>query len=79
MQVNKVIIQHGKYSQEKVLYFLIYKIYLQPLKFWRFRVLLVPDCYRSSTKTIMDSPTGTHSDIYSALTLEEQQVNLPNV
>ncbi|XP_027212029.2 GATOR complex protein Iml1 isoform X1 [Penaeus vannamei] len=49
---------------------------IEPLKFWRFRVLLVPDCYRSSTKTIMDSPTGTHSDIYSALTLEEQQTTI---
>ncbi|XP_042884438.1 GATOR complex protein Iml1-like isoform X5 [Penaeus japonicus] len=49
---------------------------IEPLKFWRFRVLLVPDCYRMSTKTIMDSPTGTYSDIYNSLTLEEQQTTI---
>nr|XP_045624645.1 GATOR complex protein Iml1-like isoform X2 [Procambarus clarkii] len=46
---------------------------LKPLKFWRFRVLLVPDCFRTSTRTIMEAVAGTPCDIYDQLTLEEQQ------
>lgn len=46
----------------------------QPLKFWRVRMLVVADCYRTATRTIMEGAEGIATDIYSPLTLEEQQV-----
>ncbi|KAK7069287.1 GATOR complex protein depdc5 [Halocaridina rubra] len=49
---------------------------IEALKFWRFRVLIVPDCYRWATKTIMDSAAKLPSDIYNPLTIEEQQTTI---
>ncbi|XP_071550419.1 GATOR complex protein Iml1 isoform X2 [Panulirus ornatus] len=46
---------------------------IEPLKFWRFRVLLVPDCFRTATRTIIETGSGSPTDIYSKLTIDEQQ------
>ncbi|XP_068246692.1 GATOR complex protein Iml1 isoform X2 [Palaemon carinicauda] len=49
---------------------------IEALKFWRFRVLLVPECYRWVTKTVMESTTVIPSDIYNQMTIEEQQTTI---
>ncbi|XP_063884355.1 GATOR complex protein Iml1-like isoform X3 [Scylla paramamosain] len=44
---------------------------IEPLKFWRFRVLLVGDCFRVPTRSILE--TDTLTDIYGKPSLDEQQ------
>ncbi|KAK3862519.1 hypothetical protein Pcinc_031625, partial [Petrolisthes cinctipes] len=49
---------------------------IEPLKFWRVRMLVVADCYRTATRTIMEGGEGIATDIYSPSTLEEQQTTI---
>ncbi|XP_069956473.1 GATOR complex protein Iml1-like isoform X3 [Cherax quadricarinatus] len=49
---------------------------IEHLKFWRFRVLLVPDCFRTAARTIMEASSGAPTDIYNQLTLEEQETTI---
>ncbi|XP_076057838.1 GATOR complex protein Iml1 isoform X2 [Oratosquilla oratoria] len=48
------------------------------LKYWRCRILIVPECYRLTTKTLVDKTAnkGAHYNIYSLPSQEELQATI---
>lgn len=46
----------------------------QEFKFWRFRLMLVPDLFKGETRKLTEAPPSAPCGIYHQMTLEEQQV-----
>ncbi|KAB7503203.1 DEP domain-containing protein 5 [Armadillidium nasatum] len=46
---------------------------VEEFKYWRFRLMVLPDLYKTEMKKIFESPPNSPCDIYHSLSPEEQQ------